>query len=146
MPFFEFEVGKPFAGEVELKTGLLTTLDTSKGDNGIEALFVASLPNIDPREIDALVLESIHFGILIYEPLVFILLRASGPTFLDSPFGIGLYRWIVGDARARGTTFGSFLEISSVATRWRPAPKKKAARYGGLLEVPHNKGQIWLRG
>ena len=26
-----------------------------------------------------------------YEPLIFILLEASGPTLLDSPFGIGLY-------------------------------------------------------
>jgi hypothetical protein len=86
-----FEIGKRYPGELEAIDGLITFMEPSKGDEGLESMFVASLPNIVPRELDALLREPIRFGILLYEPLIFIELQASGPTLLDSPFGIGLY-------------------------------------------------------
>jgi hypothetical protein len=91
-PKFVFEVGQPYPGIVQGQ-GLLTFMGASEGDdNGVEAMFVASLPGALPVEVEALISKPIRFGIVQFNPIIFILLLADGPTVLDSPFGIGLYR------------------------------------------------------
>jgi hypothetical protein len=90
-PMSLLKVGKPLPYRLEGSDGLTTFMEPTMGDEGIESMFVASLANIDPREFDALIQEPIRFGILVYEPLVFVVLDASGIILLDSPFGIGLY-------------------------------------------------------
>jgi hypothetical protein len=85
------KVGNPFPGKLEDTGGLASHMEPTKGKEGIESMFVVSLPEIHPREFDALIREPIRFGILLYEPLVFIVLEAPGTTLIDSPFGLGLY-------------------------------------------------------
>ena len=85
------KVGEPFPHKLEGTGGLTSFMEPMKGEEGIELMFAASLPDIHPQELDALIRKPINFGILLYEPLVFIVLETSGPTLLDLPFGISLY-------------------------------------------------------
>ena len=49
------EVGRPFPGKLEGTGGLTTFMEPTKGNDGIESMFVVSLPKIDPQEFAALI-------------------------------------------------------------------------------------------
>lgn len=53
-PIFEYEIGKRYPGAMP-GDGMLLHLHDSDADDGIEALFIVSLPNILDVELEKLV-------------------------------------------------------------------------------------------
>jgi len=109
------KIGQPFPGHIQ-EDGLLTFMEVSHGDDqGLDLMFVNSLPGVLPSEVDLLVSKPIKIGIVRFPPIIFFLLVVEGPAALDSPFGIGLY--------PEGTT-AKLLEAARRARGWPPAARR----------------------
>jgi hypothetical protein len=108
-------VGQPFPGHIQ-EEGLFTFMEVSHGDDqGLDLMFVNSLPRVLPNEVDLLISKPIKVGIVRYHPIIFFLLVVEGPMMLDSPFGIGLY--------PEGTAV-KLLEAARQARGWPAAARR----------------------